>query len=51
MKNLKIGKIDSIHGSYMFFNTKKFNDIGGFDKKIFLYFEETEYCYRGKKII
>ena len=48
-ENLKIGKIDSIHGSYMFFNTKKFNDIGGFDQNIFLYFEETEYCYRGKK--
>lgn len=48
-KNLKIGKIDSIHGSYMFFNTKNFNNIGGFDKNIFLYFEETEYCYRGKK--
>ena len=48
-KNLKIGKIDSIHGSYIFFNTQKFINIGGFDKKIFLYFEETEYCYRGKK--
>lgn len=47
-KNLKIGKIDSIHGSYMFFNTKKFRDLGGFDEKIFLYFEETEYCHRGK---
>tara|TARA_B100000902_G_scaffold358224_1_gene373168 strand:+ start:477 stop:911 length:435 start_codon:yes stop_codon:yes gene_type:complete len=32
----------------MFFNKKKFNIIGAFDKKIFLFFEETEYCYRGK---
>ena len=48
-KQLKIGKIESIHGSYMFFNTKNFNKLGGFDKKIFLYFEETDYCYRGKK--
>ncbi len=48
-KDLRIGKIDSIHGSYMFFNTQNFNNIGGFDRKIFLYFEETEYCYRGKK--
>ena len=47
-KSLKIGKIESIHGSYMFFNKKKFNIIGAFDKKIFLFFEETEYCYRGK---
>lgn len=48
-KNLKIGKIESIHGSYMFFNTKKFREIGGWDEKIFLFFEETEYCYRAKK--
>ena len=48
-KSLKIGQIDSIHGSYMFFNKKKFNIIGAFDKKIFLFFEETEYCYRAKK--
>jgi N-acetylglucosaminyl-diphospho-decaprenol L-rhamnosyltransferase len=48
-KKLKIGKIDSIHGSYMFMNTKKFNEIGGWDKNIFLFFEETEYCYRAKK--
>ncbi len=26
--NLKIGKIDSIHGSYMFMNKKNFNKIG-----------------------
>ena len=48
-KNLKIGEIDSIHGSYMFMNKKKFNKIGGWDRNIFLFFEETDYCYRGKK--
>ncbi len=48
-KNLKFGKIDSIHGSYMFMNKKKFKEIGGWDKNIFLFFEETEYCYRAKK--
>ena len=47
-KNLKIGKIDSIHGSYMFINRNRFNEIGKWDKNIFLFFEETEYCYRGK---
>ena len=45
-KNLEIGLIESIHGSCMFINKKRFNEIGGFDKKIFLYFEETEYCKR-----
>ena len=46
-KKLKIGKIDSIHGSYMFMNKEKFLKIGGWDGNIFLFFEETEYCYRG----
>ncbi len=48
-KKLKIGKIESIHGSYMFMNKEKFIKIGGWDKNIFLFFEETEFCYRGKK--
>jgi len=47
-KSLKIGQIDSIHGSYMFMNKKRFNEIGGWDKNIFLFFEETDFCYRGK---
>ena len=49
-KKLKYGKIDSIHGSCMFMNKKKFNEIGGWDDKIFLYFEETDFAYRGKKL-
>jgi N-acetylglucosaminyl-diphospho-decaprenol L-rhamnosyltransferase len=48
-KNLTIGEIDSIHGSFMFINKKIFNEVGGFDKNFFLYFEETDYCYRAKK--
>ena len=42
--------IDSIHGSCMFINKECFNRIGGFDENYFLYFEETDYCYRGKKL-
>ena len=49
-KQLRYGKIDSIHGSYMFFNKMRFNEIGGWDDKIFLYFEETDYSLRGKKL-
>jgi N-acetylglucosaminyl-diphospho-decaprenol L-rhamnosyltransferase len=45
-KNLKIGSINSIHGSFMFINKKKFKEIGGFDSNFFLYFEETDYCKR-----
>ena len=48
-KNLKFDKINSVHGSCMFINKKCFLEIGGFDENIFLYFEETEYCYRAKK--
>ena len=34
----------------MFINTKNFIEIGKFDENFFLYFEETEYCYRAKKM-
>ena len=49
--NLKkeFGKIDSIHGSCMFINKENFKIIGKFDENFFLYFEETDYCYRAKK--
>ena len=48
-ENLKFGKINSVHGSCMFINKKSFLDIGKFDENFFLYFEETEFCYRAKK--
>ena len=48
-ENLEFGKIDSIHGSCMFINKEVFLQIGKFDENFFLYFEETEYCYRAKK--
>ena len=48
-EKLKFGVIDSIHGSCMFINKEIFLKIGKFDENFFLYFEETEYCYRAKK--
>ncbi len=48
-EKLEFGKIDSVHGSCMFINKNSFEIIGKFDENFFLYFEETEYCYRGKK--
>ena len=48
-KNLKIGKILSISGAAMFFCKKNFDYLKGFDENFFLYFEETDYCYRGNK--
>jgi len=49
-KNLCIGSIESIHGSCMFINKKRFKEIGGFDDKFFLYFEETDYCKKALMI-
>ena len=45
----KYGQIDSISGSAMFFCTETFDKNGGFDENFFLYFEETDYCYRSNK--
>ena len=46
----EIGEINSISGSAMCFNKSVFDAIGGFDENIFLYFEETDYCMRAKKM-
>ena len=45
----KIDQIDSISGSAMLFDVSTFDDIGGFDENIFLYFEETDFAKRAKK--
>ena len=42
----KIKKIPNVHGSTMFFNKKIFLENKGFDKNIFLYWEETDYTKR-----
>jgi len=48
-KNIEYGKINSIHGSCMFINKENFYNLGKFDENFFLYYEETEYCYRARK--
>ena len=45
----KIKEIHNVHGSTMFFNKKIFIRNNGFDKNIFLYWEETDYTKRAKK--
>ena len=47
--NEKFGQIESISGSAMFFCSEVFDKNKGFDENFFLYFEETDYCYRSNK--
>jgi GT2 family glycosyltransferase len=47
--NENYGQIDSISGSAMFFCSEIFDKNGGFDENFFLYFEETDYCFRSNK--
>jgi len=42
--------VDFIIGSFMFFNLEAFKKIGGFDCNTFLYYEETDVCFRLKKM-
>lgn len=41
--------VDYVNGSFMFFRASDFNAVGGFDTTIFLFFEESDICYRLKK--
>lgn len=40
--------VDAVQGCLMFFDRKAFFDSGGFDKKIFLFYEEIDICKRLK---
>jgi hypothetical protein len=37
---------DFVSGSFMVVKTEDFNEVGGFDTNIFLYYEETDLCKR-----
>ncbi|MGB8705122.1 MAG: glycosyltransferase family 2 protein [Gillisia sp.] len=39
-------KVDYIQGSFMFIRATDFNDVGGFDTNLFLYYEESDLCRR-----
>ena len=47
--NFDYNKETKISGSCMFFNSKNFDDLRGFDENFFLYFEEDDLCKRGNK--
>ena len=39
-------KVNFINGAFMLFKKSAFENVGGFDTKIFLYFEEMDICLR-----
>ena len=49
-KKDRIGNVKAVHGSAMYISKKSFKKIGGIDENIFLYFEENDYCLRGRKL-
>ena len=47
--NFLIKEVDEIDGAIMIFNKEKFTSKNIMDEKIFLYFENTDLCFRLKK--
>jgi GT2 family glycosyltransferase len=45
-----IHQVDCISGSFMIFPKSLFEKLDGFDERFFLYFEDTDFCTRAKKI-
>lgn len=43
-------KYDYLSGAFLFFNSKLINEVGYFDEKFFLYFEETDLIFRARKM-
>ncbi len=43
-------KMDWVTGAFMIIPKKVFDEVGGFDEKIFMYTEEMELCFRLKKL-
>jgi GT2 family glycosyltransferase len=43
-------KVNYVQGSFMFTRNEDFNEVGGFDTNLFLYYEETDLCMRLEKI-
>ena len=45
-----IHHVDCISGSFMIFPKSLFDKLDGFDERFFLYFEDTDFCTRARKI-
>lgn len=45
-----IQKVDAVSGCFMMFNRDQYLSVGGFDERFFLYFEDTDFCYKINKL-
>lgn len=45
-----IQKVDWVSGTFMIIRTEIFKKVGFFNEDFFMYFEDTEFCYRVKKM-
>jgi GT2 family glycosyltransferase len=43
-------QVNWVNGAFLFFDSKAFAEVGGFDTNIFLYWEEMDICHRLKKL-
>ncbi len=43
-------EVNWVNGAFLFFRSDAYNEIGGFDPNIFLYWEEMDLCHRLRKI-
>ncbi|MBC8214055.1 MAG: glycosyltransferase [Candidatus Marinimicrobia bacterium] len=49
MDDSVIQEVDAVSGSCMMFPKKLVDEIGDFDERFFMYFEDTDFCFRAKK--
>ncbi|MDQ3098561.1 MAG: glycosyltransferase family 2 protein [bacterium] len=45
----KITEVNYVMGAFMLLKREVYERVGGFDEKIFMYVEETDWCYRIRK--
>jgi GT2 family glycosyltransferase len=45
----KIRKVDFVSGGFMMVRRMLFNKLSGFDRNLFMYVEDMEFCYRAKQ--
>ena len=47
---IPIDVVDYIDGCALMFNLRKLDSIGTMNERLFMYFEDTDWCYRAKRL-